>query len=329
MFSGPGTSLEMVDAIHCLTAAGADVIVDDLVFFDQPFFEDGRVAQTAAAAVASGVSYHTSAGNYGDHQYLFENYRPGPNGFHDFDPNGSGETLNLISVPPGAQLSCYLQWADPFGASGNDYDLYAIDPVTASILDRSENLQDGSQDPQEAVQFTNPFPGPFEVGIGILLFSGVPRPLKLLCTAHSAIRMQHASVEFGISGHAARPEVITVAAINAQDPGLGDIETFSSNGPAPIFFPSPVTRPKPDLAAFDDVATTVPGFAPFRGTSAAAPHSAAVAALLLSKNPNLTPAQVQSILTSTAVDYRRCPGWGVFCKPSRKRPFVAPICLHG
>jgi hypothetical protein len=109
-------------------------------------------------------------------------------------------------------------------------------------------------------------------------------------------------MEFGISGHAARPEVIAVAAINAQDPGLGDIENFSSNGPAPIFFPSPMTRPKPDVAAFDDVTTTVPGFAPFRGTSAAAPHSAAVAALLLSKNPNLTPAQVQSILTSTAAD---------------------------
>src|SRR5262249_19496459 len=136
----------------------------------------------------------------------------------------------------------------------------------------------------------------------ILLFSGVPRPLKLLCTGDPTIRMQHASVEFGISGQAARPEVIAVAAINAQDPGLSDIENFSSRGPAPIFFPSPVTRPKPDLAAFDYVTTTVPGFAPFPGTSAAAPHSAAVAALLLSKNPNLTPAQVQSILTSTAVD---------------------------
>src|SRR5262249_24037430 len=80
---------------------------------------------------------------------------------------------------------------------------------------------------------------------------------------------------------------------------------FSSGGPAPIFFPTFVLRPKPDLAAFDRVMTTLPTgghFNPFAGTSAAAPHSAAVAALLLSKNPTLSPAQVQSILTSTAVD---------------------------
>jgi subtilisin family serine protease len=310
LFSGPGTILEMVDTINCLTAAGADVIVDDLIFFEEPFFEDGRVAQTAAAAVASGVSYHTAAGNFGDHQYLFENYRPGPNGFHDFDPNGSGETLNLISVPPGGQLSCFLQWADPFGASSNDYDLYAVDPFTDIVVDKSENPQDGSQDPSETVHVVNLGPTFADVGIAILLSAGVPRALKLLCPSPGT-SMQFASTQFGISGHAARPEVITVAAINAQTAGLDVVEAFSSNGPAPIFFPSPVTRPKPDLAGFDGVVTTLPlggEFNPFLGTSAAAPHSAAVAALLLSKNPNLTPAQVQSVLTSTAVDIE-APGF--------------------
>jgi hypothetical protein len=273
-----------------------------------PFFEDGRVALTAAAAVASGVSYHTSAGNYGDHQYLVENYRPGPNGFHDFDPNGSGETLNLISVPPGGKFTCYLQWADPFGASSNDYDLYAVDPFTDIVVAKSENLQDGSQHPSETVHVVNLGPAFAEVGIAILLFSGVSRPMKLLCPAEPPIRMQHASAEFGISGQAARPEVIAVAAIDALDPVLNHTESYSSHGPAPLFFPSAMVRSKPDLAAFADVTTTVPGFAPFRGTSAAAPHSAAVAALLLSKNPNLTPAQVQSALTSTAVDIE-APGF--------------------
>jgi subtilisin family serine protease len=305
LFSSNGsTGLELMEAIECLTSAGADVIVDDAFDPTAPFFEDGPVALTAAAAVAGGVSYHTSAGNFGDHQYLFENYRSGPDGFHDFDPNGGGETLNLTSVPPGGQFRCYLQWADPFGGSSNDYDLYVIDPLTGTILARSESVQDGSQDPKEAVQFTNPFASPFEVGIAIRLYAGEARPMKLLCPAGPSIRLEHASVRFGISGHAARPEVIAVAAIYVLDRGLGDIENFSSNGPAPIYFPYPVTRPKPDLAGFDGVVTTLPpgDLNPFFGTSAAAPHSAAVAALLLSKNPNLTPAQVRSILTSTAVD---------------------------
>jgi len=46
------------------------------------------------------------------------------------------------------------------------------------------------------------------------------------------------------------------------------------------------------------------------GTSAAAPHSATVAALLLSKNPTLTPAQVQAVLTSIAVDIG-APGFDI------------------
>jgi subtilisin family serine protease len=59
---------------------------------------------------------------------------------------------------------------------------------------------------------------------------------------------------------------------------------------------------KPDVTAFDGVSTSVPHFEHFFGTSAAAPHSAAVAALMLAKNPTLAPADVQGTLKATAVD---------------------------
>jgi subtilisin family serine protease len=304
LFSGPSTSLEMIDTIACLTSAGADVIVDDLFFFDQPFFEDGPLAITAAAAVAAGVSYHTSAANYGNGKYLAEDYRAGPEDFHDFDPGPGQNILNLVAVPPGGVLRCFLQWADPFGASSNDYDLFAVEPATITILASSEDPQTGFEDPRETVVFANPLASLLVVGLAIQRFDGAPVALKLLCP-DPGTPLEWSSSQFGISGHAARPEVLAVAAINALDPGLDDVEPFSMQGPAPIFFPSIMFRPKPDLAAFDGVATTLPGggpFNPFYGTSAAAPHSAAVAALLLSKSPNLSPSQVQSILTSTAVD---------------------------
>ena len=46
------------------------------------------------------------------------------------------------------------------------------------------------------------------------------------------------------------------------------------------------------------------GWAVFSGTSAAAPQIAAVCALLLQKNPHLTPAEIKALLVRTAIDVR-------------------------
>src|SRR5262249_55815470 len=202
LFSGPSTSLEMVDTIGCLTSSGADVIVDDLGFFTEPFFEDGPVAQAAAAAVAAGVSYHSAAGN-DQGRYLAEDYRAGPDDFHDFDPGPGQATLNLAVIPAGGRLRCFLQWADPFGGSSNDYDLFVVDPVTQLILTSSENRQTGTENPQEAVGVVNLSASSLVVGLAIRRFAGLPRPLTLLCPDTP---LQYASSQFGIYGHPARPE---------------------------------------------------------------------------------------------------------------------------
>jgi hypothetical protein len=59
-------------------------------------------------------------------------------------------------------------------------------------------------------------------------------------------------------------------------------------------------RAKPDLAAADCVATATPGFATFCGTSAAAPHAAAIGALLL--DLGASPAEVRDALGASALD---------------------------
>ena len=59
------------------------------------------------------------------------------------------------------------------------------------------------------------------------------------------------------------------------------------------------------ITAADGVSTTLPGSSglnPFYGTSAAAPHAGAIAALLKSANPAITPAQMRTLLISTALD---------------------------
>src|SRR5208282_1539417 len=103
------------------------------------------------------------------------------------------------------------------------------------------------------------------------------------------------------------------------------VEIFSSDGPRRVFFQAdgtPITpgnfsstggtvRQKPDITAADGVTNDLTyggGLNPFYGTSAAAPHAAAIAALLKSYNTNLTAAQIRMVLTNTALDIM-APGW--------------------
>ncbi|MCW5891780.1 MAG: S8 family serine peptidase [bacterium] len=304
LFSGGLSSpLGFADSVRCLTAAGAQVIVDDIAFFSEPFFEDGPVAQAVREAVGGGVSFHSAAGNQaGTHWEGPFRASPGT-GFHDFR-GGPVDNVAEVLVAPQGSVGCALQWDDPFGASGNDYDLFLLREPFANFdaVDTSENVQSGDGDPFELVSARNNTSGTLRLGLAIRRRSGAAaRTLELVCFRNVS------GFEFpvpagSIVGHPAVPEVVAVGAIDVADPGLDTVEGFSSQGPSRIVFPAPAMRTKPDLVAFDGVATSVPGFAPFYGTSAAAPHTAAVAALMLQKNPFLRPAEIASALTTSAID---------------------------
>jgi len=301
--SGSDSPMTFIDSVKCLAAAGANVIVDDLGFFDQPFFEDGSIANAVKTVIRAGVSYHSAAGNEAG-VHLEQMYRPSPDmGFHDF-LGGPVDEANDVSVAALGTLTCILQWNDPFGAATDDYDLYVFD-ANRNLIDASTNSQTGTEDPLEEVTAPAPVSQTFKVAIRKA--AGESRLLNLFCLTGSG--QQYVTPTGSIIGHAALREAVAVGAINVSDPGLDTVESYSSEGPVSIFFPAPETRSKPDIVAFDGVSISnaggfprCPPFCRFFGTSAAAPHSAAVAALLLSKNPAFTPSDIQDLLRTAAVD---------------------------
>jgi hypothetical protein len=60
---------EFASGIDVLVAAGCDVIVDDILNFYEPMFQDGIIAQAVDREVNNGVAFFSAAGNYASSSY--------------------------------------------------------------------------------------------------------------------------------------------------------------------------------------------------------------------------------------------------------------------
>lgn len=90
-----------------LADAGAKVINDDVLYFAEPMFQDGPIAQAIDRVKARGVSYFSAAGNFARGSYESP-FRPG-NVFvdlgiglkeaHDFDPGPGVDICQQITKP--------------------------------------------------------------------------------------------------------------------------------------------------------------------------------------------------------------------------------------
>ncbi len=309
-FSGPQTSAEMVQAINWLVAQSVDVIVDDLGFFNEPFFADGPVAMAAQSAVLiDNRVYVTAAGNdcRKHYQGLFEDFDgAGPSHLHDFDSGVGVSKFLLVDMPPGVTLTVRLQWNDPFQASQNDYDLGIVNPITGAVLGvPGTSVQNGDVDPIENASYENTTGLPRTVGIIIENYQGLAAPRVLELFTNLDIQVVNANCADSIFGHPAIPEVISCGTINASQANTGVLAAYSSRGPSTISFPNPVIRQTPFLTGIDGVSVSGAGgfSSPFFGTSASAPHVAAIAGLLLeAANKSVSPAQIRAALAAGVID---------------------------
>ena len=220
---------------------------------------------------------------------------------HDFDISGTEEDLEQgFAINPNSSSLVILQWSDRFNNASSDYDLFVVDQ-DGNIVTSSNSTGPFAFEAVCVPNLTS------DVGIFfaiVVRFSGNDRRLEMFHLGSAAI--QYETEADAIFGHAATERAIAVAAISATDPGNDTAEFFSSRGPSTVFFPQFQVRQKPDIAAIDGVSVTGTGGFPstFFGTSAAAPHAAAVAALLLSAGPMVQPEAVREALTSTAIGGR-------------------------
>ena len=111
--------------------AGSQVVVDDVIYFAEPMFQDGVVAQAADHVRANGASYFSSAGNNERNSYESEFRGSGVSGvfgceMHDFDPGPGVDTLQSFILEPGTTFWSF-QWDQPAasisGAPGSASDL--------------------------------------------------------------------------------------------------------------------------------------------------------------------------------------------------------------
>jgi len=335
---------DFAQGIQDLANKGCKVIADDVFYFDEPFFQDGIIAQSVDLAKKNGVAYFSAAGNNYNSSYesdyhptTDEALGPGNGTAHNFSaPGATPRYYQPIYIPSGGSFIASFQWDQPsFTASGagsqSDLDIYLID-ITGNIVaaGATDNIKSG--DPIEVFGYDNNTPD-YTFFLVILKYDG-PDPTHIKYNMYNDAQFYLTTPAIPgilaptLVGHAkAEGAIATGAAFYLNTPAYGvdtpKVEFFSSLGGVANYFDvkgnriAPFVRRKPEITAPDggntsffnpfgngDIPQDTDTFPNFFGTSAAAPHAAGIAALMIEAERlnNLTPAQIKGILSKHTVD---------------------------
>ncbi|HME73573.1 MAG TPA: S8 family serine peptidase [Myxococcota bacterium] len=214
-----------------------------------------------------GVFWSVAAGNAAQQHWRGTWSDPDHDRRLNFSPTENTLSLGLID----GTITVFLNW-NQYGNSLTNLDLYVLDG-TGAIAGSSTSLQDGPQDPSEAVSFTyDPSRAPYTVevvwvsgptsGLDVTLFS-FDNTFGQAIAASSTMDPAdaHGAVAVG-----AIPE-------SSYSEATPPLEPYSSQGPTTD------GRTKPDFCAPDGTSTYTYGLLGSYGTSFSAPVAAGAAAL--------------------------------------------------
>jgi hypothetical protein len=358
---------------------GAKVIVDDVGYFDEPFFQDGLVAQAINNVFAQGVAYFSSAGNNGTLAYdnnapSFATAGSGQNAGEqllNFNQAGGAVSTTLpVSIPaliPGEFVAILAEWDQPYvtgapnsGGATSSIDLCIEGAMGNDIINKlnpngslgSATCTGGNALGADPVQMMvvynradaagNSSAETLNIVVGLVGPSTAPGRIKIVVDddGRGSKITQFATNSGTLQGHPGAAGAAAVGATffaNTPSCGLAApiLEAFSSAGGDPILFDAtgkPQTaefRQKPDFVGPDGGNDTFLGFTlasagitdtstvtgcqnnanfpNFFGTSAAAPHVAGIAVLLLQADPSLTPTQIYTVLQQSATPIGATP----------------------
>ena len=308
---------DFANGILALAAAGCKVIVDDVSYFDEPFFQNGVVAQAIQTVEAEGVTYVTAAGNDASNGYqaVWTPISGTYDGRNLTDAQSFGGSLvqTITLNTEGYDVPLLLEWNQAYGDATSDLEILVFHNGT--LYGTATNRTSG-EPTNPWVDFTFTASGTYQ--IAIVNLSGPNPGLIKEITEGDGVPVTISGANAGtVYGHAMTPGAITAGAVSTADtPAFGVnppvSESYSSSGAGTelLFANNGTLLSSPDMlspvavSGVDNINTTLSlssGLGDFYGTSAASASLAGVVALMLQANPNLTPAQVEQILEATAL----------------------------
>ena len=336
--TGIRSSGDFAKGIKELQLDTCDIIVDDLTYITEPFFQDGQVANAVDYVTSQGVSYFTAAGNFGNKSYegTFAP-APAPPGITGVAHSYSGtDIFQKITLGPGT-YTIVLQWDDPIYSLGqmqtgaiNDLDFYLTTDAGTTLFGFNRNNL--GIDPVEVLPFT--VLEESTTNIMIIRAAGITNVnFKFIVFRGDKLVFNEYNPNGSstIVGQANAKGAMTVGAVlysntaafgykRPADAGPFTVASFSSIGGNPI---QGEDRHKPDFIAPNGGNTTVElggldvdldlpagkdNFYNFFGTSASAPHAAGVAALLMEARSKFyngekyTPEEMRQVLKASALN---------------------------